>query len=127
MGDPLPVSGTFFDPNIEKTLENGPRVDDGGGMLVDLAGLVIGSADDGPIDIGRSDSQFYEFILEVTNTGNDGELDGNIISDRIPEFYDLDPLCGNDPVAASTFCDAVGFGTFVDRDSDTFADGIISD
>ncbi len=126
---PLGVAITPASPlpeAIAKTLENGPRVNSGG-MLVDLAGLITGSNDAGPIDIGRSDSQFYEFILAVTNTGSDGELDGKIISDPIPDTYDLDPLCGDDPVAASTSCDAVGVGTFVDRNSDTFADGIIND
>ncbi len=116
-----------FPEVIAKTLENGPRVDDGFGMLVDLTGLVTGSNDAGSIDIGRTNSQFYDFILEVTNTGGDGELDSKIISDPIPDLYDLDPLCGDDPIAGSTSCDAVGGGIFVDRDSDTFADGIIND
>ena len=114
-------------PGVTKELNSGPRVDDGGGTLVDLAGLITGTNDAGPIDIGRSDTQFYEFILKVTNTGSDGELDGRIVSDPIPDLYDLDPLCGDDPIAGSTSCDAVGGGTFVDRDSDTFADGIIND
>jgi YVTN family beta-propeller protein len=127
---PLVVAITPASPlpeAIAKTLENGPRVDGGSGTLIDLTGLATGSKDAGPIDVGRSDSQFYEFLLKITNTGSDGELDGKIISDPIPDTYDLDPLCGDDPVAASTSCDAVGVGTFVDRDGDTFPDGIIND
>ena len=120
-----PVSDT-----IAKTFLNGPRVDDGTGTLVDLvalAGLITGSNDHGSIDVGRLDSQFYEFKIDITNDGTHGVLDDAIVSDPIPDTYDLDPLCGDDPVAASTSCDPVGGGTFVDRDSDTFADGIIND
>lgn len=110
-----------FEIFIANTFVSGPReiVD---GLLVDVEGLITGSSDAGPIEVGRIDSQFYEFTIEINNDGDDDQFDGFIVSDAIPDTYDLDPLCGD-----TTSCDLVGGGTFVDRDGDSYADGIINE
>lgn len=108
---------------ITKTLENGPRVDDGG-VLVELTGLTAGSNDAGPIDVGRTDAQFYEFAIEISKIGG-GDSEGVIVSDVIPAEYDLDPQCGRDLVDV-TACDLAQTGD-VDRDDDGVADGIINE
>ena len=108
---------------ITKTLNSGPRVVDGG-MLVELTGLNTGSNDAGPIDLGRTDAQFYEFVIEITNDGADGTLDGVIVNDVILAEYDLDPKCGDLAISA---CDLLTHMGDVDRDNDGYADGIIND
>lgn len=125
-GTEIAQLSTGFPGTVAKTLQDGPRIDNGSGVLIDLAGLTTGSHDAGPIDIGRTDSQFYEYKIEITNEGENDALDDVIVFDVIPAEYDLDPLCGDDPVDGTTSCDAVGIGTFVDRLGDNFADGIIN-
>ena len=110
-----------LDTTITKELTSGPRIDDGG-TLVDLTGLATGSNDAGPIDVGRTDAQFYEFVIEITG---DEDLAGAVATDVIPAEYDLDPQCGED-TADPDICDMVQTGD-VDRDADGNADGIVNE